>query len=410
MRGLCCLAFLFLLLVPTGLPGQAVRATPGKVTKQYQEGDVGFRYPENWTIRDRKGSGIVIGEPSFEWTDKKKEHHFYFPDHGLLFGSYDGNATNLEDAASEIEGVVREPSPDAGGSKSFYLTGRKTVTLNGRDFVLRACSSGDLGRGFLLVTRYNNVTWYWLLFYPLLDASVYLPTAKAIIDSITIPPPEGSGPRAKESPEKAGHIPTVSRLADLSGQEVAKRCFPSVVMLVTRDAKNHLLALGSGFIVDNDVIATNLHVWTGAAKGVASFIGSDLEYPVKGIVAKDVEHDLVLLRIAASNAPTLPLGNSATLSIGEKVYSVGNPEGLEGTFSEGIVSSVRNFDSGSLVQITAPISAGSSGGPVLNARGEVIGIATATLKEGQNLNFAIPSAYLQALLRRAGIGVAEPLD
>jgi S1-C subfamily serine protease len=89
------------------------------------------------------------------------------------------------------------------------------------------------------------------------------------------------------------------------------------------------------------------------------------------------------------------------------VFVVGNPRGLEGTFSQGMVSSIRGLDSGTLLQITAPISAGSSGGPVLDVLGNVIGVAVATIREGQNLNFAVPTNYLAALVDR--IGVVQPL-
>jgi hypothetical protein len=75
---------------------------------------------------------------------------------------------------------------------------------------------------------------------------------------------------------------------------------------------------------------------------------------------------------------------------------------LEGTFSQGIVSSIRQIGSDKLLQITAPISPGSSGGPVLNSKGEVIGVSVATFRGGQNLNFAIPSNYLKDLIGKAG--------
>ena len=87
------------------------------------------------------------------------------------------------------------------------------------------------------------------------------------------------------------------------------------------------------------------------------------------------------------------------VAVGDEVYAIGNPQGLEGTFSQGIVSSIRQIGSDTLFQITAPISPGSSGGPVLNAQGKVIGIAVATFSGGQNLNFAIPASYLTLLLQ-----------
>ena len=98
----------------------------------------------------------------------------------------------------------------------------------------------------------------------------------------------------------------------------------------------------------------------------------------------------------------LTLGNSDSVQVGDSIYVVGNPQGLEGTFSQGIVSSIREVGSDKLLQITAPISPGSSGGPVLNEKGEVIGVSVATFTGGQNLNFAIPSKYLSILLSKVG--------
>src|SRR5207245_6657549 len=98
---------------------------------------------------------------------------------------------------------------------------------------------------------------------------------------------------------------------------------------------------------------------------------------------------------------------SDAVQVGESVYAGGKPVGLEGTFSPGIGSSIREVGTDKLLQITAPISPGSSGGPVLNEKGEVIGVSVATFRGGQNLNFAIPSNYLKTLLGKAG--PAKPL-
>ena len=102
------------------------------------------------------------------------------------------------------------------------------------------------------------------------------------------------------------------------------------------------------------------------------------------------------------------LGNSDLTQVGETVYAVGNPRGLEGTFSDGIISSIRLLDGDKLIQITAPISRGSSGGPVLNQKGEAIGVSVLSVIDGQNLNFAIPSNYLKSLLTK--VGVVKPLS
>ena len=106
--------------------------------------------------------------------------------------------------------------------------------------------------------------------------------------------------------------------------------------------------------------------------------------------------------------PALSLGDSDAVQIGDKVYVAGNPQGLEGSFSDGIISAIRGGSADKFFQMTAPISQGSSGGPVVNARGEVIGVSFATHLEGQNLNFAIPVNYLKALMPTPPTPPVEP--
>jgi S1-C subfamily serine protease len=192
-----------------------------------------------------------------------------------------------------------------------------------------------------------------------------------------------------------------------SAREIAQKSFPSVVMLVMEDANGQPVSLGSGFFVRADVIATNLHVVQNASRGYAKLINKKPKYELSGFVALDPHTDLVLLKVTGVKANSLPLGNSEVIAVGDEVFVVGNPQGLEGTFSNGIVSGIREIDSHSLLQITAPISPGSSGGPVLNDKGKVIGVAVATFKGGQNLNFAIPSTDLSRLI--TNMSNASPL-
>ena len=186
-----------------------------------------------------------------------------------------------------------------------------------------------------------------------------------------------------------------------SPQVIARAVFPSVVLLVMEDQNGQALSQGSGFIVSKGVVATNFHVVEDAASGVAKFLGSKAVHEIRGIVGIDEQRDLVLLAIPDARRTSLCLGSADRMEVGERVYAVGNPMGLEGTFSEGIVSGVRHVGGDTVIQITAPISPGSSGGPVLNDQGQVIGVATATFAGGQNLNFAIPSSYLGALVANA---------
>lgn len=192
-----------------------------------------------------------------------------------------------------------------------------------------------------------------------------------------------------------------------TAQEIAKKAFRSTVLLVMEDANGRPLSLGSGFLVRAGEIATNLHVIEGAARGYAKPVGQKAKYDIQGVTAIDARRDLVILKIFGPLAVSLTLGNSDVVEVGEAVYAVGNPQGLEGTFSQGIVSSIRDVGGDKLLQITAAISPGSSGGPVLNGRAEVIGVSVATFKAGQNLNFAIPSNYLTALIAKTG--PARPL-
>lgn len=145
----------------------------------------------------------------------------------------------------------------------------------------------------------------------------------------------------------------------------------------------------------------------GASRGHAKIAGQNTQYEIAGFVGIDREHDLALLKIQGAKAPVLPIGDSSDISVGDEVYAVGNPLGLEGTFSQGIVSGIRPIGSGILLQITAPISPGSSD-PVLNAKSQVIGIVVGSFRDGQNLNFAVPVAYLLPLL--ATMATPTPLS
>lgn len=194
----------------------------------------------------------------------------------------------------------------------------------------------------------------------------------------------------------------------LSARDIAEKTFPSVVLVVVGDSKGVPIALGSGFFVRKGVIATNYHVIKGAHIGLIKFADDKEIYRIEKVIVRNVDKDLVLLGVDEKKASPLPVGDSSHVFVGDTVYAVGNPRGLEGTISQGILSSsaIRNIGTRSYIQITAPISPGSSGGPVLNTQGEVIGIAAAQLK-GQNLNMAIPSSYLVSLLRSVGFSTGS---
>ena len=149
----------------------------------------------------------------------------------------------------------------------------------------------------------------------------------------------------------------------LSPQAIAKNSFDSTVLLVMEDVNGQPIGLGSGFFVRFNQIATNLHVVEGAANGYAKLVGKKSKYEINGISAIDAKRDLVILQVAASHRQLVSIADSDTVQVGDPVYAIGNPRGLEGTFSQGIISSVRKIGTDRLLQITAPVSPGSSGGP-----------------------------------------------
>ena len=198
-------------------------------------------------------------------------------------------------------------------------------------------------------------------------------------------------------------MPITEAATPQTPQQIAKSALAATVLIVMEDASGQTLSTGSGFFVHRGIIATNLHVVEGVFKGYVKRVGMNRTSRIESIVAMDSRQDLALIKVSDISAPILPIGRSDKVQVGESIYVAGNPIGfLEGTFSNGIVSGVREFRVGSKrIQITAPISEGSSGGPVLNNKGEVIGVAVSTITAGQNLNFAIPSDYLSELLNKA---------
>ena len=185
-------------------------------------------------------------------------------------------------------------------------------------------------------------------------------------------------------------------------EQFAEKALAATVYLEMADKDGNTLGFGSGFFVGQSQIATNFHIVEGAAKGTAKLAGSPTKYTVDGISATDAENDLAILKVTGFEGEPLLLGNSDTAKIGETVYVAGNPKGLEGKFSNDIISNLHEGDAKKRFQMTALISPGSSGGPVLNGNGEVIGTSLITLEDGQNLNFAVPSNDLKELLAQSG--------
>lgn len=181
---------------------------------------------------------------------------------------------------------------------------------------------------------------------------------------------------------------------------IARAANGSIVSIVMSDMAGRPVSQGSGFIVSAEgLIITNYHVISEGSSAVAR-LPDGTRYAVDGVVRFDKARDVAVIKAHGQNFRKLTLANSDRVQVGEEVVAIGNPLALDSTVSNGIVSGMRpaRDDGGKLLQITAPISSGSSGGPLFNMAGGVIGITTMYLSGGENLNFAIPINDAKPLL------------
>jgi tetratricopeptide (TPR) repeat protein len=159
------------------------------------------------------------------------------------------------------------------------------------------------------------------------------------------------------------------------------------------------LMQGTGFFVrSSGLLLTNFHVINGMELVGVKLPGAKTISWAKKAKGYDTKNDLVALVVDTGAVKPLRLGNSDEVYVGEQIIVVSNPEGLVQTVSNGLVSGIRDFGGRKLFQISAPISRGSSGAPVFNAHGEVIGVVARSVPSGQNLNFAVPINYAKPLL------------
>ena len=208
-----------------------------------------------------------------------------------------------------------------------------------------------------------------------------------------VPPTEPETPPAPDPQE-----PEPKSLAEL-----AREIRPAVLLLETVSRKGDR-SIGTGFFVSEEgEFVTNWHVVEDAVEVVASEINEDgsrgAEHTEIEILRKNVQGDLALLKATTKPKKFLNLGQAEEAEVGEPVVVFGNPKGLSGTLSEGIISARRVLEGGySWVQITAPISPGSSGSPLLSLQGDVWGVVSWQRKDGQNLNFSSPVEAVADLL------------
>ena len=189
-----------------------------------------------------------------------------------------------------------------------------------------------------------------------------------------------------------------------TGEEIYSKISNAVVIIYTYDKNGKTLSQGSGVIInEKGLIYTNYHVFAGANKLIVKHKGNFVDY--EKIVGIDVQKDILILKFKANSLESIKIANSDLIKVGQKIYAIGSPLGFENTMTEGLVSGLRynKEEDKNYIQISAAISHGSSGGAVVNSNGELIGISSATIAKGQNLNFAIPVNDFITAYRKLGI-------
>lgn len=178
----------------------------------------------------------------------------------------------------------------------------------------------------------------------------------------------------------------------LTAEDVYNQTVNKVAMIICyKDGVPY--SQGSGFFIDKNTLVTNYHCVAGTEKIEFKIAGNEEVYKDAKVIKASPYHDLAIIK-TKQDFPFVKVDSLGKERVGAKVYAIGNPRGLEGTISDGILSGERDNEGVEYLQITAPISSGNSGGPVLNEKGVVIGVATFTYKNSQNLNFAVPVSYI----------------
>ena len=180
----------------------------------------------------------------------------------------------------------------------------------------------------------------------------------------------------------------------LTTAQIAKRVSPTVVVIQGKTDSGEVL--GSGFIVSKDgKIVTNLHVIRDMKTARVQLANGEV-FDSVSVLAIDERRDLAIVKVAGFDLPVLELGNSDGLAVGEPTVSVGSPRSLEGTVTAGLLSSVRDSGEGfKVLQTDAAVNPGNSGGPLVNNKGQAIGVVSFKLRSAEGLNFAIPINYVR---------------
>ena len=182
-----------------------------------------------------------------------------------------------------------------------------------------------------------------------------------------------------------------------SAEDVFATVSASVVRVNVANSEGRITSTGSGVVIGSGAVITNCHV---------AMRGESLEVKIGGasysasVDVADEERDLCRLSVSGLSAPSVSIGSIETVRVGQRVYAIGAPQGLDLTISDGIVSALREMQGGRMIQTSAPVSPGSSGGGLFDTSGKLVGIVTFQTRTGQNLNFAVPADWVSEIKNR----------
>src|SRR5688572_5513140 len=190
--------------------------------------------------------------------------------------------------------------------------------------------------------------------------------------------------------------------AQRAPQEIAAQAQAALLVVEAFDANGEKMGAGTGFVVREDgAFITNYHVVEEAASLRVTALNGEPQTRVL-VLATDAPRDLVLLQLPGAGMPALALGDDAQLRTGDAVYVMGNPIGMAGSFAGGMISARREVEGVAMLQVTTPISPGTSGGPLMDAQGRVVGVATLFAEGATAVGLAVPVQYVRGLLAAAG--------
>ena len=190
--------------------------------------------------------------------------------------------------------------------------------------------------------------------------------------------------------------------SELKPYQIEQTYGSAVLFVLVADENKKVFKTGSGFVISKDGFAVTNHHVVVDGKYIEMRLPNGKQYPVAHVISYDAPRDLAVVQLETTDPlPVVKMGDSDKVVLGEQAVAIGSPKGMEHTISDGLVSAWRDSGKGfKMIQISVPISHGSSGGPLFNMQGEVIGVTSAGLEDGQNLNFAIPINIVKEVLKQ----------